>query len=417
MDWVDISGKPAFLNSSTGEWSALNEECYLELSGAEHIDDEAKRKIKNNKDNFREQLSASLKLPNLIFLAGSGTSLGCVGGPSMWDLWKKTMWENYEAKQGDDDYRVLHEVAEKVISKVKYHDLENPNIEHFLSRCEALLQFDHDDEVLGYVRDVKETIIFECSNFIKEDRSNISPYKSLLQKLARRRVRDPRLNIFTTNYDMCFESAASELGMMVVDGFSYSRDRRFNGKYFDYDFVKRDDNSNEYVEGVFKLYKLHGSVSWKRDGLNVVESSDVSPDDAALIYPAKGKYQQAFVQPYLELLSRYLESIRLSNSCLIVAGFGFNDDHLSEPIISAIMANPSLKVIVADHSARQHIDSNGENGSSKYWGQLHELSLNGYDVQIINSDFSDFVSLIPNLKAISPADQLVNVLRQNGLGR
>jgi hypothetical protein len=416
MDKIDMNGELAFFDAGQNRWCALTEECYRTLYPDTEINGESQKNIRENKERIQSVLSSSLKLPNISFFAGSGTSLGEVGGPSMGDLWRKSMWVNHEAEPQSSDYGLLHNVATRVMDKVRYQELENPNIEHFLSRCEAFLQFDHDEEVLDYVRDVKETILFECTDFLEQATANISSYQMLLQKLARRRVRDPRLKVFTTNYDMCFETAASELGMMVVDGFSYSRRRKFNGQYFNYDVVKRENDSHEFVEGVFKLFKLHGSVSWTREGNSIIESQKVAPDNAALIYPAKGKYQQAFVQPYLELLSRYLESIRESNNCLIIAGFGFNDDHLSEPILSAITSNPSLKLIIADFSAHQHILNNGENGSSPYWAKFHELAVNGYDVHFINGSFSDFISLIPNLKAISPAEQLVNAFRQNGLG-
>jgi hypothetical protein len=415
MDQININGQLAFLNTTTKEWCALSEDCFKVLNPSLKIDESHISQIQASKDRVTGLLSSSLKLPNINFFAGSGTSLGVVGGPSMSDLWRKSMWINYEAQSGEDDYEVLHDVAIRVMEKVRYNYSENPNIEVFLSYCEAFLQFNDDKEVSDYIIDIKETILFECTEFLDSDSSDISPYLMLLQKLARRRVRDPRLKVFTTNYDMCFETAASTLGMMVIDGFSYSRIRQFNGKYFNYDVVKREEDGQEFVEGVFKLFKLHGSVSWARKDNLIFESQTVEPSNAALIYPAKGKYQQAFVQPYLELLSRYLDSIRVSNSCLIIAGFGFNDDHLSEPIYSAIISNPSLRLIIVDYSARDHVKNSSEGTSSKYWKQFYELAVNGYDIHFINASFSDFVSLIPNLQAISPAEQLVNALRQNGL--
>jgi len=416
MKNINLNGQLAYFDASRMEWCPLTAECLQVFDPDAEIDDSAVQRINDAKEHVRSILSSSLKLPNLSFFAGSGTSLGQVGGPSMRDLWNKSMLIDYEANSDDDNYGKLHQSAIKAISKVKYQEITNPNIEHFLSHCESYLLFEQDQEVLDYVRDVKETIITECTDFLEEQDADISPHKMLLQKLARRRVRDPRLKIFTTNYDMCFETAASELGMMVIDGFSYSRKRKFDGRFFNYDVVRREEDSHEFVEGIFKLFKLHGSVSWKRDGNSIFESANVAPDDAALIYPAKGKYQQAFVQPYLELLSRYLESIREANSCLIIAGFGFNDDHLSEPILSAITSNPSLKLIIADYGVHQHVSNNGENGSSSYWSKLFSLAQSGYDIHFINGSFNEFVSLIPNLKAISPAEQLVNVLKQNGLG-
>ncbi|RMV26930.1 hypothetical protein ALP12_05030, partial [Pseudomonas savastanoi pv. phaseolicola] len=131
--------------------------------------------------------------------------------------------------------------------------------------------------------------------------------------------------------------------------------RRFDGKHFTYDIVRREADSHEFAEGIFQLLKLHGSVSWSRDGHEIYEDSRPTPENACLIYPAKGKYQQAFLQPHLELLSRFLEFLRQPNSCLVVSGFGFNDDHLSEPIYSALQSNPSLKLILCDYSGISHV--------------------------------------------------------------
>jgi hypothetical protein len=415
MENIDLKGHLAYFDINKKEWCPLTMECLSAIDSEAEANGESSKRINESIERLQSILSSSLKLPNLSFFAGSGTSLGQVGGPSMRELWDKSMLIDHEAAPGDDNYGVLHQSAIEVMDKVRYQETENPNIEHFLSHCESYLQVEEEQSVLDYVRDVKETILFECSDFLEKDESDISPYKMLLQKLARRRVRDPRLKVFTTNYDMCFETAASELGMMVIDGFSYSRNRQFNGLFFNYDVVRREEDSHEFVEGVFKLYKLHGSVSWKRDGSSILESTNIAPDDAALIYPAKGKYQQAFVQPYFELLSRYLESLREANSCLIIAGFGFNDDHLSEPILSAITSNPSLKLIIADFGAYDHISNSVENDSSPYWSKLFSLARSGYDIHFVNGSFSEFASLIPNLKAITPAEQLVSVLKQNGL--
>jgi hypothetical protein len=235
--------------------------------------------------------------------------------------------------------------------------------------------------------------------------------------MARRRVRDPRLKIFTTNYDMCFETAASNLGMVVLDGFSSTRKRRFDGQHFNYDIVRRESDKHEFVEGIFHLYKLHGSVSWGRENNEIYEYVKPTANNACLIYPAKGKYQQAFIQPHLELLSRFLDFLRLPNSCLLIAGFGFNDDHLSEPMFSAIKSNPSLKMIITDYGCAKHIANKGGNGSSQYWERFNELAEKGHDIHFINGSFLDVVKQIPNLRALSPAENLANAVKRVGGGR
>lgn len=411
-------GQLAYLCPGNKSWQALDESSFISINHPKEassykLTDEDYRKLHSNKETLSEILLKSLQLPNLSLFAGSGTSLAEVGGPSMWNLWQRSMFIEPNATEDDLIFNQLKPDAETTIKTVKYTETENPNIEHFLSQCDSYLSFNKDSNVEKFINSVKEIIVNECSSFIGKAESDISTYELLLQKLARRRVRDPRLKVFTTNYDMCFETAASNLGLMVIDGFSYTRIRKFDGRYFNYDIVRRDLDSNEYVEGIFQLYKLHGSVSWERKNKNIIESNGFLPQNAVLIYPAKGKYQQAFIQPHLELLSRFLESLRQANSCLLIAGFGFNDDHLSEPIISAVKSNPGLKLIISDFRAASNIDNSRLN-TSPYWEELSDLSLRGYDIHFINGAFSKFVSLIPNLRALSPADHLAKAVKMAG---
>lgn len=419
-------GYLSYLKPGSTDWKALDYKSYiywrdrrqnktLEDAGTPipqplPLSEGENKKLKDNQAYVNEFLLKSLQFPNLSFFAGSGTSLGDVGGPSMWDLWKFAMWENpllLESGQLKPD-------AITVCDKVRYSERDYPNIEHFLSNCEAYLAFHDDENVLNFLNQVKLIILDKCRSFIDDGNCDLTAYVNLLQKMARRRVRDPRLKVFTTNYDLTFETAASELGMMVVDGLSYTGLRRFDGKYFNYDVVKRDENEHEFIEGVFQLFKLHGSVSWIRKDGQIYESNKPEATNACLIYPAKGKYQQAFIQPHLELLSRLLDFLRKKNNCLVISGFGFNDDHLSEPVYSAIKSNPSMRLIVVDYKCATHIQNNGENGSSKYWPLLMELALSGYDIHFINSSFIDFVKLVPNLKALTPAEQLAKIIKQVG---
>jgi hypothetical protein len=398
-----FKGQEAYLAPGTPEWQPLTAQAFKAFKATDEVDESS---IRASRSALSEMFSTALQIPNLGFFAGSGTSLGAVGGPSMWNLWQQAMCP--------DGQGVLSERAARVADTVRYRERENPNIEHFLSQCDSYLAFTEDAVVGAFVNDVKELILRACSDFLMHPTSDISAYRNLLQKLARRRVRDPRLKVFTTNYDMCFETAASDLGMVTIDGFSYSRRRRFDGKHFTYDIVRREADSHEFAEGIYHLLKLHGSVSWSREDGEIYEDTGPKAANACLIYPAKGKYQQAFLQPHLELLSRFLEFLRQPNSCLMIAGFGFNDDHLSEPIYSAIQSNPSLKLILCDFQCIAHIHNRGHYGSSPYWAKLRELAQQGFDIHFISGSFSDLVSYIPHLRSASPAEQLANAVRRIG---
>jgi hypothetical protein len=266
-----------------------------------------------------------------------------------------------------------------------------------------------DADVGAFLDSSKQVILDKCSAFL--DVTKLEAHKTFLHRLSRRRVRDQRLKVFTTNYDLCFERAAAELGGVALDGFSFTTPRRYDPRFFCYDIIRRPrigDDLGQYLEGVFLLYKLHGSVNWARahDG-TIREKDRPTPAEACLIYPATGKYQQSFIQPHLESIAQFLATIREPNTCLISVGFGFNDDHLAEPLLAAIESNPHMRLIVVDTVAKTKVTS----GDHRFWRQFCKLSASGEDVWFINASFGDFAQMIPDLKSLTPADALMKAIK------
>ncbi len=366
--------------------------------------EEADKNItKQNQEILKQQLLSAMQMQNLVVLAGSGTSYGSVGGPSMNDLWnictKKD--HNYTAETKSICKQINYDISVKSIV----------NIEEFLSLCEAHLAIKEDKTIKDFVDNCKRSILTACS-FAKTD-EKLSGHSTFIHRLSRRRVRDSRLKLFTTNYDTCFEKAAGNHGIIIIDGFSFTQPRQYDPSFFDYDIVRRTSNStaiDNYLEGVFQLYKLHGSVNWQKEDGKIIEK-DATPQGACMIFPAKGKYQQSYIQPHLELMARYLAVLREPNTCIVVVGFGFNDDHLSEPLISAIKTNPYLKVIIADYNAEKNIIEKNTN-VSHYWKLLKDLGFKGEDITFINASFEEFSSLIPDLRSLTPAEKMVHAIKE-----
>lgn len=361
-----------------------------------------KSKAKQNQEMLNQHLLSAMQMQNLVVLAGSGTSLGKPNGPSMRNLWDI-------CTKDKTDYT---DKAISIFNLTGYDcsDDNKVNIEEFLSLCEAFLTIANNSDIRDFIESCKGGILSACS-FDKTD-DTLSGHKTFLHRLSRRRVRDSRLKLFTTNYDTCFEEAAGSHGIVVIDGFSFAKPRVYDPRFFDLDVVKRSqycDSSDNYLEGVFQLYKLHGSVNWEKEDNRIIEK-EATPKGACMIFPAKGKYQQSYIQPHLELMARYLSSLREPNSCLIVTGFGFNDDHLSEPIIAAIKSNPYLKVIIANRSAEDNLTGVKAN-ASRYWKILKSYNSVGEDVTFINASFEEFAYLIPDLRSLTPAERVFNAIK------
>lgn len=356
-------------------------------------DDDQQRRVRNNQDELHNTLLGSLQMQHVVVLAGSGCSLAA-SGPSMSDLWDAAVGEPAASN------------AEAAASMVS-HDIETKNIEALLSRIEASLQLNEQEQLRTFLNDSKQVILQECSKFLDEQKLEV--HCRFLHRLSRRRARDQRLKVFTTNYDLCFERAASALGGVAIDGFSFTAPRRYDPRYFNYDLVRRPRGGEEasYLEGVFLLYKLHGSVSWARkaDG-TILEEAKPAPEEACLIYPAAGKYQQSFSQPHLESMAQYLSAVREPNTCVIVTGFGFNDDHLSEPLLAAAQSNPHLRLIIVDPYAERQIA-----GERRYWQAFDKLASKGEDIWFVAADFESFSEMVPDLKSLTPADTLMKAIQ------
>ncbi len=389
------NNKIMFLPPNSTKWQEIE---------TDSEEQEKKIACDQNKKALNELLLSSMQMQNIIVLSGSGTSLGNAGGPSMSDLWESCTKENGE----------YSELAKKIFSKVNYDvsDDTKVNIEEFLSLCEAFLQIDGNcKEVIDFAEHCKKKILESCNFSSTED--SLDGHKTFIHRLSRRRVRDSRLKVFTTNYDTCFENAAGQQGVVVIDGFSFTKPRLYDPRFFDFDIIRRNssaDNTSNYLEGVFQLYKLHGSVNWERDETGKIEEKEATPKGVCMIFPAKGKYQQSYIQPHLELMARYLSSLREPNTCILVCGFGFNDEHLSEPLLSAIETNPYLKVIITDNNAEKNIEED-KSDVNDYWKRLKALSNKGEDVWFINASFQNFANLIPDLRSLTPAEKLAKDIK------
>jgi NAD-dependent SIR2 family protein deacetylase len=381
----------AFRVPGTGDWRSP--------IAATPSDTAAQADARKAKDELKNALLASLQMQHVVVLAGSGCSRSA-GGPTMRDLWNATVGE----KPSD--------AAKATAGKVN-HALDDRNIELFLSKVEAFLQVTQDQDVSAFLDSSKEAILASCTSFLEPqgiDSETLETHRTVLHRISRRRVRDHRLRVFTTNYDLCFERAAAGVGGVALDGFSFTAPRRYDPRFFGYDIIRRPRNGDDlghYLEGVFLLYKLHGSVNWARgqDG-TIYEKNRPAPAEACLIYPATGKYQQSFVQPHLESIAQYLAAVREPGTCVLVVGFGFNDDHLAEPLLAAVQSNPHLRLIVVDPGA----DANETNGN-RYWKRLFELGGRGEDVWFIKASFAEFAKIVPDLKSLTPADTLLKAIK------
>lgn len=159
-------------------------------------------------------ISDVLLAENLVVLTGLGTSL-CVKdqqgnglAPTMNDLWNAAS-------------DAAGAAFEQVKQKAKYRaDGGNDNIETLLSFCHLAEELESDPIVKAFIEKTESIIVSKCS-FV-EDETLLPVHEPFLRKVARRSTRLPRMKLFTTNYDLCFEAAANRSRFIVIDGFSHT---------------------------------------------------------------------------------------------------------------------------------------------------------------------------------------------------
>lgn len=377
---------------AANEWAELSPEPTIP------DDPESKKEVAAKANSARKEidefLQSVLTTPNLVVLAGSGCSLGNVGGPSMADLWDKV---------------IAIDGFQNVCSKINYSD-QDKWIENLLSRCQMAADFLNDGDkslVASFLTNAEEMIWKACTEFLAK--ADLEGHKTFLRRMARRRMRSPRLKVFTTNYDLCFEAAAALIGITPIDGFSFTQPRRFDPRFFAFDIVRRakgQDETHDFVEGVFQLLKIHGSVDWDIKDEGILQS--LKPERPCLVYPASTKFEQSYSQPHLEIMSQFQGILREPNTCLVTVGFGYNDNHLTGPILAAADSNPSLRLLAVDRSAR----AKSEDINSAYSSLANRINRGEAEIALLQADFQQFAELIPQLRALSPAEQIARGFKQ-----
>ena len=281
---------------------------------------------------------------NVAILAAAGTSMdnGTNRGKTregLWDYCKDeiTVLQDDLSKRSD----FLKTNLEKAVA--------DKDIEEFLSLVML------DEKLNGLVKKADKTIPREelQKKIAKACTLSLDPnnqhHGDFLRRLTARKPSDPRIQLFSTNYDTLFEQAAKMFGFTVIDGFSFSHPRVFNGANFDYDIVYRERSrikpDESFIPNVFQLYKIHGSIDWQRGKNGEVVQVDTT-DTPCVIYPASNKYESSYEQPYIDMIAHFQQTLRKESTLLIVVGFGFKDKHLQNIIKEAVLQNPHFHLFI-----------------------------------------------------------------------
>lgn len=333
---------------------------------------------------------------NIAVLTAAGTSMenGSHGGKIRTDL-----WENYE-----NEINKIASVFTSTDGPLKdkcTQILREKNIEDFLSFTILYEKLngeilDEDDGKNLRIK-LENKIAAACKLDLDETNKH---HQDFIRKLTARKPSEPRLQLYTTNYDTLFEQAARRMNYVIIDGFSLSYPRVFNGTNFDFDIVFREHTrvkqEESFVPNVFQLFKLHGSIDWEKNSKGQILQKEKS-DNPCIIYPASEKYESSYDQPYFEMMSHFQQTLRKENTLLIVVGFGFKDKHIQNVIKEASLQNHNLHILIVCYGQTKKEGKWVDSGivSDLVPDYLDEKLVVRPNVSILFSKFKAFVEHLP----------------------
>ena len=268
-------------------------------------------------DALFKLIQKAVESPPLI-LVGSGGSAP-YGLPSMWELGnhlKATLNPKYSCDYYWNSFT---------------EDLENgQDLESALSN-KTLKEEIIDDikiETWKLISD-KDFMLFDEVVFTKKELSIGRLIKKFYQTSSK------CVNVLTTNYDRVIEYACDLEGLPIYNG--------YNGvytKHFNHVFQKRT---------AVNVVKVHGSLDTFRDvhgetiGIPLLRElrPGLTPE---IITPGLSKYQYVLKGTIREMLHEADQLIDEANSFLCI-GYGFNDEHIQEKIITKINQGTPIVVI------------------------------------------------------------------------
>lgn len=293
----------------------------------------------------------SLREDSILFLLGAGASVDAG------IMHAKAMTEDIEKKVlHDKDFKEFHDLYSYLKSSIIYQrGLEgmfadqSANIEELLDVLSEINQKhknklypfiggwnihllkvagDEFDKIERLDRNIREEL-FKWINISNYDAASyFTGLKTLVSDVG------SAIRVFTLNYDICVEKALSKTELNIELGFNGQRQ---------WEAAKFDVNENTDI-GVY-LYKLHGSIDWKRNKNGILTLCDTPQPSPELIFGTAAKLSS--IDPYLFYVHE-LRKYSLSEALryIVIVGYSFSDDYINTLISQALTRSEYLKVLV-----------------------------------------------------------------------
>jgi hypothetical protein len=205
----------------------------------------------------------------------------------------------------------------------------------------------HAGDNFGRVREFRKRIVSELQTWVQPETHSRDDYYQGLQRLQRE-LQFP-LRVFSLNYDCCVEHLSRD-GFVVETGFGANHDQPWEWKRF-------DETEGIPIRAQIYLYKMHGSIDWKRDDAgNLVRvrysGRNIDPTQLQVIFGRDFKLEAA--DPYLFYAFEF-RRCTLDATVIVVIGYGFGDEHINKMLAQAFRRDPRKRLLVVDRCEEHQV--------------------------------------------------------------
>lgn len=319
-----------------------------------------------NQDKLLSRLRQYLNLRNVSLLIGNGASLP-IGAPSINSLKSiKSEFNEGDYKLEDEDKQ--HAAIELIDCFLNNdHDIDLESFLGIISHMEydntllplgqklKLNDLEVTDEALSATLELVKKWLYKKCNELSRDEIDLKDHKELLRRFLLRSTNLPRLNVFTTNYELVIERALDDLGVFYFDGFAGTVKRTLRTESYNYDLYFPGQTAQgrvERVDRVLQLFKIHGSINWRKYSSGntwdvFIENKEPEQNQYknVMIYPSPLKMSEMHGYPYSEMFRSFASKIRQPQSVLFTIGYSFADEHINRIIYQALSI-PSFMLVV-----------------------------------------------------------------------
>ena len=347
---------------------AKTEETKLEMYFYKGSTNTQGHKADDSREHIRKEVAKIFDVNNLSFLMGAGCS-SLEGGDGK-ELGIPTMGglaEGLYATLNTQEKGYLKTTLGIKIDEDRYkNNLEELMRVLYGHQFVLERQGASTDGVDGVIQKIKAYILDKCSPGNGEGSCSdvVSLYMGFYAKLMYRNSNLPKINVFTTNYDLFSEMALDEKGILYANGFSGFINRYFNPAIFNYAYAEQMELKGSKwsaIDNFVYLYKLHGSINWEESKSNggmfnirEVQSPDASQGNNVMIYPSPLKESASLGPPYSDLFREFQKKLMLEKNILVVIGYSFGDAHINNLIYQALSI-PSFRLVIFQDSANREV--------------------------------------------------------------